>query len=602
MPLPIDDLRLHRTQRNTRLVGTRRRPDAIVLGIVRSPVVLLPLAALTACAREPANPADFMLRDALVYTVDSTRPRAEAVVVDDGRIVYVGTSDSAQAFVGPNTEVLRLAGRMVLPGFHDTHVHPVSGGIELGECDLNAATADDVRRIVGECARRDTTASWVRGGGWQLTLFPGANPSRALLDSLVPDRPAYLSAADGHSAWANSRALALGGVTRATSDPANGRIEHDAAGNPSGTLREDAMDLVSQKLPSYSPTDYLAGLERGLALAARFGITTLHEASAGEQIATAYARADSLGRLTARSILSLLVDADAPVDLEVQRLSALRERTTRGLVRPVAAKIFMDGVIEAHTAALLAPYVDRPGHRGSLNLIPAKFDSLVRKLDSAGFKVHVHAIGDRAIRTALDGFERQRARDTDAGRSGVGPKHIVAHIQLFDPADIPRFASLGVVASFQPLWAYADEYIKVLTEPKLGPGRSRYLYPIASVARSGAIVAAGSDWSVSSMNPLEAIQVGVTRRSLTDSTSDSWLPEQRVDLATMLRAYTLGGAVASDHDSLTGTLTTGKAADLIVVSDDLFALPPHRIAQARVLLTLLGGRVVYRDSTLAGSR
>lgn len=562
---------------------------------MRSKIWLVSVTALAACAREPANPADFVLRDATVYTVDSTRPRAEAVVVDDGRIVYVGSSDSAQAFVGSETEVLRLAGRMVLPGFHDTHVHPVSGGIELGECDLNAAaTLDDVRRLVGACARRDTAAPWVRGGGWQLTLFPGANPARALLDSLVPDRPAYLSAADGHSAWVNSRALALAAVSRATRDPAKGRIERDENGAPSGTLREDAMDLVSRKLPPYSADDYLIGLERGLAMAARYGITTVHEASARESIASAYVRADSLGRLTARSILSLLVNSDAPVDSEVRRLSALRARSTRGLVRPAAAKIFMDGVIEAHTAALLAPYVDGAGDRGTLNLGAAKFDSLVETLDSAGFKVHVHAIGDRAIRTALDAFERQRARD-----GGRGPRHIVAHIQLFDSTDIPRFASTGTVADFQPLWAYADEYIKDLTEPKLGPRRSRYLYPIASLVSSGAIVAAGSDWSVSSMNPLEAIQVGITRRSLTDTTGAAWLPEQRVDLATMLRAYTLGGALASDHDSLTGTLSVGKAADLIVLSDDLLSLPVHRIARARVLLTLLGGRVVYRDSVLA---
>jgi predicted amidohydrolase YtcJ len=300
--------------------------------------------------------------------------------------------------------------------------------------------------------------------------------------------------------------------------------------------------------------------------------------------------------LTARSVLSLLVDTKAPVDREVRRLAALRARASRGLIRPIAAKIFTDGVIEAQTAALLAPYLDRPGYRGALNLPPAKFDTLVGKLDSAGFKVHVHAIGDRAIRIALDGFAKQHARD-----GGVGPRHIVAHIQLIDPADIPRFASLGVVPCFQPLWAYADPYITELTEPRLGSERSRYLYPIASVARSGAIMAAGSDWSVSSMNPLDAIQVAVTRRELDDSTGNAWIPEERVDLATMLRAYTLGGAMASDHDSLTGTLTVGKAADVIVVSDDLFSLPPHRIHSARVLLTLLGGRAVYRDSTLAGN-
>ena len=535
-----------------------------------------------------------MLRNTFVYTVDSAHPRAQALAITDGRITFVGSDDSVSAFIGRNTEVLDLAGRMVLPGFHDTHVHPVTGGMELGECNLNPATSlDDVRRIVRACNTKGAAGEWVRGGGFQLPIFAGGNPTRQLLDSLVPDRPAFLSSADGHSAWVNSRAIALAGLTRATRDPANGRIERDPNGEPAGSLRESAMGLVSSKMPERTAADYLAGLERGLAMAAQFGITTLHEASAAEPVALAYAQADSLGRLTARSIVSLLVRTRADPDSEVARLSALRTRTTRGNVRPVAAKIFMDGVIEAQTGALLAPYVDRPGYRGELNLPPAKLNTLVQKLDSAGFKVHVHAIGDRAIRVALDGFELQRAKD-----NGSGPKHIVAHLQLFDPADIPRFATLGVVASFQPLWAYADTYITDLTEPRLGPERSRNMYPIARVAQSGAMVAAGSDWSVSSMNPLEAMQVAITRLGLTDSTGRPWLPDERVDLATMIRAYTLGGAIASDHDSLTGTLVVGKAADVIVLSDDLFALAPHRIAKARVLLTLLNGRAVFRDSIL----
>ena len=551
-------------------------------------------AALVGCAREPDNPADIVLRNAIVHTVDSAGPRAEALAVKDGRIVYVGSNAGVQAFRGRATRVLDLAGRLVLPGFHDTHVHPLTGGIELGECNLNPAQSlGDVRRIVGECASRAGADEWVRGGGFQLPLFPGGNPTRELLDSLVPAHPAYLSSADGHSAWVNSRALRLAGVTAATRDPANGRIERKTNGEPSGTLRESAMGLVSSKLPPRTEAEHLAGLERGLQLAARYGITTLHEASATAPIAAAYAHADSLGKLTARAIVSLLVDTDAAVDGEVRRLAALRSRVTRGLVRPVAAKIFLDGVIEGQTAALLAPYVDRPGYRGELNAPPEKLNLLVQKLDSAGFKVHVHAIGDRAIRTALDAFERQRARD-----GGQGPRHIISHIQLFDPADIPRFAALGVIPSFQPLWAYADTYITDLTEPRLGAERSRHMYPIARIARSGAVMAAGSDWSVTSMNPLEAIQVAVTRLALNDSMGNPWLPDERVDVATMIRAYTLGGAVASDHDSLTGSITVGKAADLIVLSDDLFALPKHRIAKARVLLTMLNGREVHRDTSI----
>jgi predicted amidohydrolase YtcJ len=559
--------------------------------IALSATVLPALSAGCATASGPA--ADWILRDAIVWTADSLRPRADAIVVSGGRLTYVGTSDSAKAWAGPRTRVLSLPGRMIIPGFHDVHVHPVTGGIELGECDLNTADSiEALHRIILECAGRAPATGWIRGGGWDLTLFDKANPSRLTLDSLIPDRPVYLTAADAHSAWVNSRALSEAGITRESRDPPGGRIERDAGGNPSGTLRESAMALVSARLPDYTDADFDAGLQRGLAMAARFGITTLHDASASQEVALAYARADSLDRLTARSILSLRVNTDAGVSQEVRRLAELRARTRRGLVRPTAAKIFLDGVIEGHTAALLEPYTDTAS-RGDLNLPPARLNEFVRQLDSTGFSVHVHAIGDRAIRTALDAFELQRSRD-----GGSGPRHIMAHIQLFHPQDIPRLAHMGVVASFQPLWAYADKYITELTEPKLGPARSRYLYPIGSVVRSGALFAAGSDWSVSSMDPLRAIQVGVTRRAVSDSSGSSWIPEERVDLETMLRAYTVNGAVASGHSDSVGMLRPGMVADVVVLSDDLFALPHHRIASARVLLTLLGGRETWRDSSL----
>jgi hypothetical protein len=545
-----------------------------------------------ACRGNSPNAADVVLWHAVVYTVDSTNPRAEAIAIKDGKIVFVGSNNGVAAFVGKRTRVLDLTGRMVLPGFEDTHAHPVTGGIELGECDLNsAASVDDVKRIVSACAKRDPKTTWVRGGGFQLPIFPHGAPSRQLLDSLVPDRPALLSSADGHSSWVNSRALALAGVTRATHDPLNGRIERDIHGDPAGTLRETAASLVSSKLPARTDDEYLAGLERGLAMAARFGITTIHEAAADESILRGYARADSLGRLTARTIVSLEVRTREGPE-QVAHLVELRTRYARGLVRPIAAKIFLDGVIEGQTAALLEPYLDRPGYRGELNATPDQMNALVHALDSAGFKVHVHAIGDRAIRVALDAFEKQHALD-----GGAGPRHIIAHIQLFDPADIPRFAALGVVADFQPLWSFRDAYMKDLTEPRLGPKRSGYQYPMASMVRTGAIVAAGSDWSVSSMNPLEGIQVAVTHRALDDSTGALWEPDERVDLPTILRAYTLGGAIASEQDSLTGSIAVGKAADLIVISEDLFILPVHHIARAHVLLTLLGGREVFRDST-----
>ncbi|MGH7700291.1 MAG: amidohydrolase [Gemmatimonadales bacterium] len=552
--------------------------------------VLAVACASWACGGQPGPPADLVLLDAAVYTMDSTRPRAEAVAVRDGRIVFVGAGDSARAWVGAETRVLDLSGRMVLPGFHDTHVHPVTGGIELGECDLNGAgTRAEVVRLVAACARRDPEASWLRGGGWQAPLFPGGNAPRALLDSLVPDHPAYLTSADAHSAWVNTRAFAIAGVTRDTPDPPNGRIEREPGGAPGGTLRESAMELVARHLPDYTDAEYLAGLRRGLALAARFGITTLHEARADEPILRAYHRAESLGVLTARVMVAIHADAQRPPSAEARRLATLRARYAGPLVHPLAAKIVLDGVIEGQTAALLDPYLDRPGYRGELNVAPDTLARLVHALDSAGFVAHVHAIGDRAIRVALDALEPVATR-----ADGGGPRPVLAHVQLWDPADLPRPARLGVALSFQPLWAYADSYIRDLTEPRLGNERSRWLYPIASVLATGAVVAGGSDWSVTSMNPLDAVQVAVTRRALADSTGPPWIPEERVDLAAILRAYTVGGAVAGGLAGTTGTIAVGKAADLVVLERDLFGVPPHAIHRVPVVLTLLEGREVYR--------
>jgi predicted amidohydrolase YtcJ len=547
---------------------------------------------LAGCDAE--SPPDLILHNAIVYTVDSLQPSAEAIAIKDGRISFVGSSSEALKLAGSATTLIDAEGRLVLPGFIDTHVHPVTSGVELGECNLNEADGREaVVRMVAECATRDPSAPWVRGGGFQLPHFPQGNPSRLLLDSLVPDRPAILTSADGHNAWVNTRALALAGVTRETPDPPNGRIERDAAGNPSGTLRETAARLVSSHLPPHSDDDYAAGLDRAMRLAGRFGITTWHEANAGEAIARAYHHADSLGRLSVRTVVALGVSTDHGTE-QIARLDSLRRRYTSPNVAIASAKIFADGVIEGHTGALLAPYLDRPGDTGFLNLPAERMDSLVHALDSAGFKVHVHAIGDRAIRVALDAFEKQRAID-----NGAGPRHIIAHVQLFDTTDIPRFARNGVVASFQPLWAQRDSYMRDLTEPRLGPARSRWLYPIATMVRTGAIVAAGSDWSVSSLNPLEAIQVAMTRQTPGDTSDPVFLPEERIDLATAIRAYTLNGARASDDDQNIGTISRGKSADVIVLSDDLFTLPSNRISTARVLMTLLKGREVYRDSTWA---
>jgi predicted amidohydrolase YtcJ len=554
-------------------------------------VVIGLLAA--ACSSTNEHAADLVFRGGTVWTGDSLQPEARAVAIRKDRIVYVGDENGVDSLIGANTRVVTLGNRLLMPGFVDTHVHPVSAGVQLGECNLaDIATIERLREVVAECNARDPNASWIRGGGFALPLFAGGTPTAALLDSLVPGRPAFLSSADGHNGWANSRALAIAGITRDTRDPVNGVIVRDAQGNAVGTLRESAQELVQQHIPPHTREEMRVGLERAVRRANQLGITSWHEASATEEILRAYTDADSLGRLTVRTVVALHVNVDSGPE-QVQGLAALRDRYARPMVRPVAAKIFADGVLEGGTAALLADYTDRPGFRGDLNLPPARFNAIARALDSAGFKIHVHAIGDRAIRASLHAIEQRHG----ARRVSGGPRPMIVHIQLFDSTDIGRFASLGVVASWQALWAFRDTYMKELTEPRIGPTRARWQYPLATMARTGAIMAGGSDWFVSSLDPLQAIRVAVTRQSPDDSTDAPFFPEERVDVETMLKAYTLGGALASDAEQELGTIAVGKLADVIVLSADLRRVSPFQITRTPVVLTVLGGREVWRDST-----
>ncbi len=554
--------------------------------------LLVSLAALLApgCARKTII-ADVVLKGA-VYTMASPE-KAEAVAIKAGKIIFVGSSKDADRFVGDSTEMIDLGHRMILPGFRDTHVH-LRSGIGLSDCHFeDLTTPQAIVDSVKQCVSHAKPGEWVRGRGWALPVFANANPGKALLDKVAPDNPVYLTAADGHSAWVNSKALAIAGITRATKDPANGRIERDAAGNPSGTLREEASSLVAKFLPPYSLEQRETGLVRAISLANQFGITAAHEGSADPELLEAYASLDRKGQMTARVFAAQYVDPRKDLS-QVDSLIAWRDRYkgTR-YYAPTAAKFFADGVIEPKTAALLAPYLNSGGSTGVANFRQGQMDSLMTRLDRAGIQIHVHAIGDRAIRMTLDGI--------DAAARANGPRDrrpIITHLQLFDPADIPRFKASGVIASFQPLWAFADKYITDLTIPILGPERSRWLYPIGSMVKSGAKVVSASDWTVSSLNPLEAVQVAITRRGPTDPAGPAWIPEEVTDLTTMLRSYTIDAAYAAYEETTNGSLEVGKAADMIVLDRDLYAIPVTEIHLARVLLTIMDGKTVFRDRVL----
>jgi predicted amidohydrolase YtcJ len=557
-------------------------------------LALVAVAGCTVERRAPTVPADLVLHHAAVYTVWPSRPWVEAVAIRDGRLIFVGDEAGVGRFIGRATRVVDLAGRMVLPGFQDNHAHPLSGGLELGECNLySARTPAEVEGVIRAYAAQHPDLEWIRGNGWQLPVFPGANPRREWLDRLVPDRPALFYAADGHSAWVNSKALALAGITRRTPDPENGRIERDGRGNPSGTLRESAIALVAKLLPDYNIQERIGAARRALAEANRFGITSITDADAGPRYLEAYRALDDRSQLTARLFAALHVESN-PIAGETRRLVELRRRYTGTRLAANTVKFFADGVIEARTAALLAPYLGHGTEAGTLNYAPDDLAARVTALDREGFQIHVHAIGDRAIRESLDALEQARHEN---GPRDARP--VIAHLELFDPADVPRFRQLGVIACFQPFWAQEDDYIRDLTLPVLGPARSRWIYPIESLLNSGAVVVGGSDWTVSTLNPLDAIQVAVTRRGIDDPPGPAWIPEERADLPRMLAAYTINAAYANRMERETGSLEPGKLADLIVLDRNLFEVPRTDLHRVRVLWTLLEGREVWRDSSFA---
>ncbi|MER7111938.1 amidohydrolase [Streptomyces sp. NPDC000229] len=526
---------------------------------------------------------------------DADGPRTAAVAVTGGRISAVGDPHDVRDLIGPRTEVVDLAGRLLLPGFQDAHIHPVPAGLELTQCDLTATkAADDTLAAVRAYATAHPDREWITGGGWSMEAFDGGTPTKDLLDPIVPDRPVYLPNRDHHGAWANSRALALAGITRDTPDPSDGRIERDASGEPTGMLQEGAMQLVGRLAPPSTAADRLAALLHAQRTLHALGITAWQDALVGSFLgmddpADAYLAAARDGSLTARVAGALWWDRARGAE-QIPELLARRDALSRGRFRARTVKIMLDGVAENGTAALLDPYLDRcgcaTGNRGTSFIDRKLLPDYVTELDALGFQTHFHALGDRAVRDALDAVEAARAAN---GRTDTRPH--LAHLQVVHPDDIPRFARLGATATIQPLWAAHEPQMDDLTIPFLGPERSAQQYPFGALLRAGATLAAGSDWPVSSPDPLEGVHVAVNR-VLPGETGPVFLPGQRIGLTAALTAYTAGSAHVNHLDD-TGTVRTGALADLVVLDRDPYAGPPEAIAETRVVLTYVGGERVH---------
>jgi predicted amidohydrolase YtcJ len=544
-----------------------------------------------------ARDADVVLRGGAVYTLDAVRSWAESIAIRKDTIEYVGPDSGVAPYVGPRTRVVSLDGRMVLPAFQDAHIHPISGGISQMQCALyDLETKERYLGAVTQYASQHKNAPWIRGDGWSLAAFaPTGIPDKKFLDAVVPDRPVYLESSDGHSAWVNSKALSIAGITKDTPDPPGGRIDRDPrTGEPVGSLQDSAMDLVSRKAPPYTSAERQEGLRRALKLLNGFGITSFQDASVDNDALEAYRALDEKGELTARVVASLWWERSKGEE-QIPGFLEARRKYTHGRLRATTVKIMQDGVMEVQTAAMLEPYKGKPGVRGLEMVEPEALKKYVTRLDKEGFQVHFHAIGDAAIRECLDALE--------AARRANGPRdsrHHISHLEIFNPADIPRFRALGVVANFQPLWAFADDYMIKLTLPFLEPERARWIYPIGSLYRSGAVIAFGSDWAVSSPNPLEELEVAITRMGPNGETKEPFIPEERIDLPEALAGFTINAAYVNFQDDKTGSIEAGKLADLIVLDHNLFTIKPEAISETKVLLTLLGGQPVHGDFTLAG--
>jgi predicted amidohydrolase YtcJ len=547
--------------------------------------------------------ADLVFVNGAVYTVDEARSWAQAVAVRDGRIALVGTDDDVRAAVGGGTEVVDLAGRMLVPGFQDAHVHPVSAGIDMLQCDLHDLDSKaDYLTAIAAYAEANPDERWILGGGWSMDVFPRGCPSKDDLDAIVRDRPVFLPNRDGHSAWVNSVALERAEVSRVTLDPADGRIERDADGSPSGTLHEGAMRFVGDLIPPSRPDEVARGLLEGQTHLHALGITAWQDAivEAGSADWTgsfeAYVDAAEEGTLTARVVGALWWDRNAGLE-QIDSLVELRERGVTGRFAATSVKIMQDGVCENFTAAVLEPYLGRNGvateNRGISFVEPELLKEAVTRLDALEFQVHFHALADRAVREVLDAVETARRTN---GPTDTRPH--LAHLQLIHPDDLPRFRSLGAVANVQPLWAAHETQMDELTIPFLGEPRWTWQYPFASLVRNGAMIAMGSDWSVSSPNPLEEIHVAVNRVMPPNypygaNRGQVFLPEERLDLETSIAAFTIGSAFVNHLDRETGSIEVGKLADMAVIDRNLFAHPPGEIAEARCQMTFVEGERVF---------
>ncbi len=558
-------------------------------------------AGVSLSAQATHTPADVVLTHARVYTVNAKQPWAEAIAIRGDKIVAVGSANEIKTYRGPSTNVIDAGGRLVLPGFTDCHIHFLDGSLSLQRVHLDdAKDIPEIQRRVKAFADAHPDQPWVRGRGWTYpSVGPTNLPDKKYLDEVVPERPVYLEAFDGHTWWANSKALQLAGITQATPNPAGGEFVRDPkTGEATGAIKEDAADAVMMRaIPPPSQQETLAAYRAGFKEANRVGLVRVHGAGGVGVTISDLKFVDALqqlrksGELTLRMYLAYRVDPPTITPAQFQQIEDARSKYHDDWISAGAVKFFMDGVVESHTAAMLAPYSDDPKLTGSLLWDPDTYKRLVLDLDKRGIQIFTHAIGDRAVRLTLDAYENAAKVNGTHDR-----RHRIEHIETITADDIPRFGKLGVIASFQPLHAYPDDNTLLVWARNAGPERAQRGWAFRSIENSGGMLAFGSDWPIVTLNPWESVQNALTRQTTEGNPPGGFVPKERISLEDAIRGYTLGAAIAGHREQTEGSLEPGKLADLIIVSQDLFKIEPSEIGKTQVLLTVVGGKVVYEST------
>jgi len=562
--------------------------------------ITIGLISLGACeVSEDVPGADIVFTGGAVYKVTDTDPWATTVAVTNNRITYVGNDTNIKSLIGPNTRVVNLDGKMLMPGFQDAHVHPVDSGMTFNQCAVfDLPQLDDLLDAIKKCVDERPDADWIVGAGWYVSTFaPTGIPNKQMLDAIAPNTPITLLSNAAHSVWANSAAIERAGITADTKDPEGGKIDRDPiTGEPSGSFQESAMPLIQNFEPTITLKERIEGLAYAQQLFHSFGITGVHDSYVEVSRETAYSNMEAytafedLGSLKMHVVAAMLYDPSLPLEPQIELFKKIRKSADRNHVSATAIKILVDGVATSYSAAMLEPYADRlnEGIKGTPLVSRTNLIELVTRLDSLGFQIHFHTIGDAATHYSLDALEVARTQN------GLrDSRHHLSHIMVWEPTDFDRMANLDAIANFQALWASKGTHYDEITYVRMGEERSKYLYPINTLHKLGVKLAFGSDWYVTSANPLLAIEVAVTRLEPDGNTTDPLLPNEAIDLATAIRAATLGSAYGNFLDEETGSIEVGKLADLIVIDKNLFDLPSSDISEARVLLTLFGGEIVF---------